>query len=59
MFNSSTKTGEKTDEKKLQVLVTELTKNLKTPEDLSQLAHILKKLIVETTLRPNWLRIGP
>lgn len=38
------------DEKQLHALATELTKNLKTPEDLSQLSRFLKKLTVETAL---------
>ncbi|CDL86674.1 hypothetical protein XCR1_4300023 [Xenorhabdus cabanillasii JM26] len=41
------------DEKKLHVLATELAKNLKTPEDLSQLSRYLKKLTVETALKPE------
>ncbi|CDH04409.1 hypothetical protein XBO1_1290001 [Xenorhabdus bovienii str. oregonense] len=36
------------DEKQLHALATELAKNLKTPEDLSQLSRFLKKLTVET-----------
>ncbi|KHD27454.1 IS256 family transposase, partial [Xenorhabdus nematophila] len=39
------------DEKKLQILATELAKDLKTPEDLSQLSRFLKKLTVETALK--------
>ncbi|MBD2798538.1 IS256 family transposase, partial [Xenorhabdus sp. 18] len=39
------------DEKQLQVLATELAKNLKTPEDLSQLSRLLKKLTVEAALK--------
>lgn len=39
------------DEKQLQALATELTKNLKAPEDLSQLSRFLKKLTVETALK--------
>ncbi|PHM67629.1 transposase [Xenorhabdus stockiae] len=39
------------DEKQLQALATELAKNLKTPEDLSQLSRFLKKLTVETALQ--------
>ncbi|MBD2785478.1 IS256 family transposase [Xenorhabdus sp. 3] len=39
------------DEKQLQVLATELAKNLKTPEDLSQLSRFLKKLTVEAALK--------
>ncbi|WP_399478465.1 hypothetical protein [Xenorhabdus griffiniae] len=39
------------DEKQLQVLVTELAKNLKIPEDLSQLSRFLKKLTVEAALK--------
>ncbi|MGJ0578700.1 IS256 family transposase, partial [Xenorhabdus bovienii] len=38
------------DEKQLHALATELAKNLKTPEDLSQLSRFLKKLTVETAL---------
>ena len=38
------------DEKQLQVLANELTKNLKTPEDLSQFDRLLKKLSVEAAL---------
>ncbi|PHM50714.1 transposase [Xenorhabdus miraniensis] len=36
------------DEKQLEALATKLAKNLKTPEDLSQLSRFLKKLTVET-----------
>ncbi|REF26091.1 mutator family transposase [Xenorhabdus cabanillasii] len=39
------------DEKKLQALATKLAKNLKTPEDLSQLSRFLKKMTVETALK--------
>ncbi|KMJ43572.1 transposase [Xenorhabdus khoisanae] len=38
------------DDKQLQALATELAKNLKTPDDLSQLSRLLKKLTVETAL---------
>ncbi|GAB7664261.1 hypothetical protein OkiPb00165_47550 [Escherichia coli] len=38
------------DEKQLQALANELAKNLKTPEDLSQLDRLLKKISVEATL---------
>ncbi len=38
------------DEKQLQALANELTKNLKTPEDLSQFERLLKKLSVEAAL---------
>lgn len=38
------------DEKQLQALANELDKNLKTPEDLSQFARLLKKISVEAAL---------
>ncbi|KLU17020.1 hypothetical protein AFK69_04885 [Xenorhabdus sp. GDc328] len=38
------------DDKQLQALAAELAKNLKTPDDLSQLSRFLKKLTVETAL---------
>lgn len=38
------------DEKQLQALANELAKNLKTPEDLSQLDRLLKKISVEAAL---------
>ncbi len=38
------------DEKQLQALANELSKNLKTPEDLSQFDRLLKKLSVEAAL---------
>lgn len=38
------------DEKLLQALATELAKNLKTPEDLSQFDRLLKKMSVEAAL---------
>jgi putative transposase len=39
------------DEKQVQALATELAKNLKIPEDLSQLSRFLKKLTVEIALK--------
>lgn len=38
------------DKKQLQALANELSKNLKTPEDLSQFDRLLKKLSVEAAL---------
>ncbi|WP_426577030.1 deoxynucleoside kinase [Xenorhabdus stockiae] len=53
----STKTGKKMDEKQLQAPATELAKNLKTPEDLSQFSFFLKKLTVETLIK-SWIAKG-
>ena len=38
------------DDKQLQALASELAKNLKTPEDLSQFERLLKKNSVEAAL---------
>ncbi len=38
------------DDKQLQALANELTKNFKTPEDLSQFDRLLKKISVEAAL---------
>nr|WP_256376524.1 deoxynucleoside kinase [Xenorhabdus sp. KK7.4] len=45
------------DEIQLQAPSTELTKNLKTPDDLSQLSHFLKNLTIETLIR-SWTAKG-
>ncbi|MHA1067205.1 IS256 family transposase, partial [Enterobacter ludwigii] len=38
------------EEKQLQALANELSRNLKTPEDLNQFDHLLKKISVEAAL---------
>lgn len=50
MITATPRTDEFMDEKQLQALATELTKNLKTPAALNQLSRFLKKLTVETAL---------
>ncbi len=39
------------EEKQLQALANELAKNLQTPEDLSQLDRLMKKISVEAGLK--------